>query len=182
VEPSASWEKLLKVIESSAVTSDEGKSLIHTIVMTLHFHFIGENLVSILSQRVSQISIQTRFTFDEDAWPPNQPKDFTPLLLVHHQGRHTIEHSNALAKIQASGVDNLAFTDSVPKCHQQDYHESLKETLDASKMTKQLADILAPLEESNDPQFILIEGLPGIGKTLLFHTNGVQRNYYNHLN
>ena len=34
-------------------------------------------------------------------------------------------------------------------------------------MTKQLLDILAPLEESNDPQFILIEGLPGIGKTFL---------------
>jgi len=134
--------------------------------MALFFICIGEDSISILSQRVSQISIQTRFSFDEDAWPPNQPKDFTPLLLVHHQGRHTIEHSTALAKIQASGIDNLAST-GVPKCHQQDNHKSLKEALDASKMTKQLVDILAPLEESNGPQFILIEGLPGIGKTLL---------------
>ena len=31
-------------------------------------------------------------------------------------------------------------------------------------ITKQLEDILSP---SNDAQFILVEGLPGIGKTLL---------------
>ena len=39
--------------------------------------------------------------------------------------------------------------------------------LDTSKVTKEVAEILAPLETSDDPQFILIEGAPGIGKTLL---------------
>ena len=34
-------------------------------------------------------------------------------------------------------------------------------------MTKQLVDILAPLEDSNNPQFVLVEGLPGIGKSML---------------
>ena len=58
-------------------------------------------------------------------------------------------------------------TDDVPSCHQQDSHESLREVLDVSKMTKQLLDILAPLQENNDPQLILIEGMPGIGKTML---------------
>ena len=39
--------------------------------------------------------------------------------------------------------------------------------LDTSKVTKEVAEILAPLETSDDPQFILIEGAPGIGKSLL---------------
>ena len=39
--------------------------------------------------------------------------------------------------------------------------------LDTSKVTKEIAEILAPLETSDNPQFILIEGAPGIGKTLL---------------
>ena len=39
--------------------------------------------------------------------------------------------------------------------------------LDTSKVTKEVAEILAPLETSDDPQFILIEGAPGIGKSVL---------------
>ena len=39
--------------------------------------------------------------------------------------------------------------------------------LDTSKVTKEVAEILAPLEISDDPQFILIEGAPGIGKSSL---------------
>ena len=39
--------------------------------------------------------------------------------------------------------------------------------LDTSKVTKEIVEIVAPLETSNDPQFILIEGAPGMGKTLL---------------
>ena len=38
---------------------------------------------------------------------------------------------------------------------------------DNSKMTKQLVDVLAPLQDSDVVQFILVEGLPGIGKSLL---------------
>ena len=38
---------------------------------------------------------------------------------------------------------------------------------DTSRTTKELLDILAPLENSASPQFVLIKGLPGIGKSLL---------------
>jgi len=36
-----------------------------------------------------------------------------------------------------------------------------------SKVTKEVTKILAPLEEHEEPQFILIEGAPGIGKSVL---------------
>ena len=117
-----------------------------------------------MSERVSQVTTQTRFTVEEDAWPPKQPKQFTPLLLIHHRGQHTIKQSTILAKLQSGGITS---TDSVPKFHRLDSHGSLREALDVSKMTKQLVDILAPLQDNNDPQFILVEGLPGIGKTML---------------
>ena len=51
--------------------------------------------VSILSDRVRQRNIQARIAVDEDSWPPNKPKDFTPLLLIYHLGQHTFEQTTA---------------------------------------------------------------------------------------
>jgi len=48
-----------------------------------------------------------------------------------------------------------------------DSHEKLREVPDACKTTYELIDILTPLKENCDPQFILVEGLPGIGKSEL---------------
>jgi len=118
--------------------------------------------VSILSDRVRQINIQTRLAVDEDAWPPNQPKEFVPVLLIHHQGQHTVKQATALqmaGSVQLGGVPS--------KHYPQDSHQSLKEALHNSKTTKQLVDILAPLQDSDGSQLILVEGLPGIGKSLL---------------
>jgi len=41
--------------------------------------------------------------------------------------------------------------------------------VEANTSTKQLTNILAPMEESDHPQFVLVEGLPGIGKSTLLH-------------
>ena len=115
-----------------------------------------------MCDRVRQLNIQTRFAVDEDSWPPNQPKDFTPLLLVHHQGQQTFEQATAL---QLAGSIHPGRLSS--KHYPQHSQQSLREALDNSKTTKQLVDILAPLQESDDAPFILVEGLPGIGKSLL---------------
>ena len=51
----------------------------------------------------------------------------------------------------------LVIMQSVPEHYPKlDSHEPLQEV----SVTKELAEILAPLEQSNDPQFILIEGAP----------------------
>ena len=118
--------------------------------------------VSILSDRVRQLNIQTRFAIDEDAWPPNQPQDFTPLLLVHHEGQYTFKPTAALQLAGSIQSGRPYF-----KCYPQDSHQSQREALDNSKTTKQLVDILAPLQKRDNAQFILVEGLPGIGKSLL---------------
>ena len=133
---------------------------------------VGADAVSILSEMVSQSNERERFNADEETWPPDQPKNFTPLVLIHHQGQHTMKQPTAVAQlIQTGDVDEitlLASNRSVPKHHRKlDSHEPLQEVLDSSTVTKELAEILAPLEQSKDPQFILIEGAPGIGKSIL---------------
>ena len=121
---------------------------------------------------VSQCNVRERFNTDEETWPPDQPKNFTPLVLIHHQGQHSMKQAATMAQvIQTSDIDeitSLANNQSVPKHHPKiKSHEPLQEVLDSSTVTKELTEILAPLEQSKDPQFILIEGAPGIGKSIL---------------
>ena len=61
----------------------------------------------------------------------------------------------------------LVIGQSPPNHSKLDSHEPLQEVLDSSMVTKELTEILAPLEQCKEPQFILIEGAPGIGKSIL---------------
>ena len=84
---------------------------------------------------------------DDDTWPPEQPTNFTPLLLIHHQGNRTPAQVTAMAKLMHAG--------------------DIQKTFDTSKATKDIEEILFPLEKSEEASFVLIEGAPGIGKTIL---------------
>ena len=121
---------------------------------------------------MSKCNVRERYSSDEEVWPPDQPKFFIPLILIHHQGQHTMKQATAMAQlIQTCEIDivtSLASDQSIPEYHPKlDSQELLQEVLDSSTVTKELAEILAPLEQSEDPQFILIEGAPGIGKSIL---------------
>ena len=121
---------------------------------------------------VSQSNVRERFNTDEETWPPDQPKNFTPLVLIHHQGQHSMKQATAMAQLIQTGdiddITSLASNQSVPTNHPKlDSHKPLQEALDSSTVTKELTEILAPLEQSKEPQFILIEGAPGIGKSIL---------------
>ena len=123
---------------------------IHLVVYFNYSHLVitvGAEAVTILSSRISQINVQTRFMVDDDTWPPEQPTSFTPLLLIHHQGHRSPEQVTAMAKLTHAG--------------------NIHETLDTSKATKEIKEILFALEKSNEASFVLIEGAPGIGKTIL---------------
>ena len=99
---------------------------------------------------------------DKNTWPPGQSKTFTPLLLVHYQGHHTPEQVTAMAELMYSGnIISVTGSQSVVK------HAKCQKVLDTSTTTKEIKEILAPLENSKDPCYILIEGAPGIGKSVL---------------
>ncbi|XP_065913287.1 protein NLRC5-like isoform X2 [Dysidea avara] len=164
MDTSASWEKLFKVIESPAVSAPDrvtSKPDKEKPGVTCE----GLDAVLLLSDRVSRQNEQARFTRDENAWPPYQCKQFTPLLLIHHEDQHILKHSSPqqLAKfVQIGETDELT---SLDKHHKLEIHEVLSS--DTSRTTKELLDILATLEDNDNTGFVLIEGLPGIGKSLL---------------
>ena len=134
---------------------------------------IGADAITILSEMVSHCNLRERFNTDEETWPPDQPKNFTPQVLIHHQGQYNMKQAIAMARlIQTGGVDEISSltnnNQSLSKHHPKlDSHEPLQKVLGSSTVTKELSDILAPLEKLKDPQFILIEGAPGIGKSIL---------------
>ena len=37
--------------------------------------------------------------FDVDAWPPNQPENFTLLVLIHYQEQHTGKQVTEMTKL-----------------------------------------------------------------------------------
>ena len=133
---------------------------------------VGADAVSILSEMVSQCNVREWFNTDEETWPPDQPKNFTPLVLIHHQGQHTMKQATAVAQLIQTGdideITSLANNQLVSKHRPRlDSNESLQEVLDNSMVTKELTEILAPLEQSENSHFMLIEGAPGIGKSIL---------------
>ena len=129
---------------------------------------MGVEAITILSERVREISIQTRSRIDEETWPPVPPKTFTPLVLIQYYSHHSLKQSTAMAEfIERGHIYDVVTTNTFPIHLKIDSHQPLQELLDTSKVTKEVTDILVPLETSDEPQFILIQGVPGIGKTLL---------------
>ena len=115
-----------------------------------------------LSKRVKQFSIQTRFMAEKDSWPPEQLKAFIPLLFIHYQGHRTPEQVIGMAELMHSGDIG-----KLKAASEKNSDGQIEGLFDTSKTTKEIQEILAPLEERNSPSFILIEGAPGIGKSIL---------------
>ena len=103
---------------------------------------------------------------DKNTWPPGQSKTFTPLLLVHYQGHRTPEQVTAMAEVMYTGDISKAasVTGKYPKLGG---NEKFQKVLDTSTTTKEIKEILASIESNKDPCYILIEGAPGIGKSVL---------------
>ena len=107
--------------------------------------------------------IQTRFTSERGEWPPDQPKHFTSLTLIHHKDGRTQKEILAMAKVYRSGdIDAIMLS----ACEQNSFKKS-NMLFSQSKTSKDITEIFAAGEDGQEPRSILIEGLPGIGKTEL---------------
>ena len=99
---------------------------------------------------------------DKESWPP---KKFITPVLIQHQNYYTKEMAIQRAKMYR---DKLLFSTSSNSdsrhCRLNSY---VKKIFNASKATQDIAEILASLEDNDDPQFILIEGDSGMGKSFL---------------
>ena len=128
-------------------------------------------VIMMLSNHAKAVYKATRFTVSKETWPPEEAKEYTPLLLLHHEDEYSINDVTTIIKALHSGAisDVVSATSSKPLAMQTSSHrhDNLGAALKASKTTTEISEILAPLEVSDKPQTILIEGAPGIGKTIL---------------
>ena len=115
---------------------------------------------------------RTRFTPKGAEWPPNQAKIVVSVALIHYKGKRTQQELFEIVNIHKEGapaVDNfLSSTCQGPS--------TKKPRLNYSKVTKNITDIFAAgptdltetgTSSTKEPKRILIEGAPGIGKTVL---------------
>ena len=107
----------------------------------------------------------TRFITAKKAWPPQQPKHFTTLAFIYHKNDYTHDDVITLATVTGKGHmdDVIANTaDHTEKDDSDDYFHK-------GKVTESIPEWLAVLEtpESDQPNTILIEGAPGMGKSFL---------------
>ena len=93
--------------------------------------------------------IKSRF-HAPDEWPPYHPKHYTTLALIHHKGRH-------------SNTEVISVAQTVVSKGNVSKHEP--ENISVSYHSKDISEFFPNASVSS--YLILIEGAPGIGKTVL---------------
>ena len=110
--------------------------------------------------------ISSRYSPTVDEWPPYQPRHYTTLALIHHKDKCT--DATVISVTQELAV--------VGKIYHKEGLSASNSSLSHipnlySNTTKNISDIFKPVTASDgftiNPCIILIEGAPGIGKTVL---------------
>ena len=129
-------------------------------------------MFDILHDNLCDTYEETRYKPVGAEWPPNQPKSIVSVALIHYKGKRTRQELFAIAQRHKDGsiaIDQLVSSRSQAPA-------AKKQRLDHSRVTKDIADIftadsMGQTEDSTylnkPPKRILIEGAPGIGKTVL---------------
>ena len=116
--------------------------------MTL-FHVFPLVDVAAATNHLREYYIKFRFKMTEKDWPPYQPKEYTPLELSYEKKNDAA--SNLKYENNANTINNMT---SVPCNPHINYDKST---------TKNMTELF----ETSKPSLILIEGAPGMGKTVL---------------
>ena len=111
--------------------------------------------------------INSRYSAAVDDWPPYHPKHYTTLALIHHKDKYT--DAAVLSVTQELAVAGK-FQPNIEGLLSSDDGISQASNL-YSNATKNISDIFVPFMANDkltiEPCIILIEGAPGIGKTVL---------------
>ena len=154
----ASWNKIIKAIDI-VVASNKNYSC--SLCSSPSEVYKTREAVSDLACRLKEMSKNNRYKSDlkDDNWPVATPKHFTSVALIHHKGERTKREVLDIANLQKRGNFDL------DKIHTDG------EYFKQSKCSKKISDIFAKVKCANgitkSPGIVLIEGVPGIGKTVL---------------
>ena len=109
------------------------------------------------TKQLQQRFISSRFASSVDDWPPYQPKHYTTLAFIHNKGKYT-------DAVRFTVAQELAVAGKINTC------KVYKHSNSNASMTKSISDIFLPITSADGSLVdlhILIEGPPGIGKTVL---------------
>ena len=136
----ASWGKLLQIVYSPAVTE-----IINTFNKSPYNRKELTESVAVeeLENKLKDRHIVSRYKSSQDDWF-SMPKHFTSIALIHQKRHKTKREIIAFANMHLKG----------------DFTES-------GKITTDIAEIFKSVECNDNPYTLLIEGAPGIGKTIL---------------
>ena len=136
------------------------------------FNATEAQIFKLIDGHLRKLYKRTRFTAKGAEWPPQQAKIFVSLALVHYKGKRTQQEYFEIAKIQKEGATAIdKFTSSTYTGP-----SAKKPRLDYSRVTTKITDVFAAdltdltetcTSSTKPPKRILIEGAPGIGKTVL---------------
>ena len=145
------------------------------LVIALYFIATGSHssvfdtfLVEYLCNRY----IETRYISEEKEWPPNQPKHYINLAVIHYQGSRTQEE--VIFRSQHHKYTDLAFNKKCSFLYANNQQSNIssrfqvtEEIVDLFTADPCLGEAESDANSGHLPRSILIEGAPGIGKTVL---------------
>ena len=147
-----SWSKVIDAIESPSVVSTAKASAEVTVSAAA--------IISNVSNQLQEFYVNERYKTLEDDWPSYQPEHFTSVALIHHREKHiTKTEVFAIASAMHKGEVNIKSDNS----QSQGYFSMCTSTREISEL---FLPLHGELEVNAKPNMILIEGAPGIGKTI----------------
>lgn len=169
----ASWYKVIRIVDTVVGAKAYSKAAAGNENVTVN------DIIIISSDQLRQFYKNERYSNTEDDWPPYQPDHFTSVALIHHREKHNTERE--VISIATKMHKGNFKADQVTQDPEQSTgtvtvkHKLSDEYFLGCKSTKDLAEIFAPVQKpSVHPEYnptavnnILIEGAPGIGKTIL---------------
>ena len=113
--------------------------------------------------------IQTRYIPEAKEWPPNQPKYYVNLAVMHYQGSRTQEE--VMLSTQHNKHMDFTTENEVSFLNKQlrfsNKFQITREIVDLFLTNPNIGEAESDASSTNLPGSILIEGAPGIGKTIL---------------
>ena len=121
------------------------------------------NISEVVANNLRDDYMESRYNYDVGEWPPDQPKTVVNVALIHYKGIRTEQELIEISKRHKDGayaVDQLAHHSRVTKDIATIFsidHDNISVNINSTETGA----------TGNPPKFILIEGAPGIGKTVL---------------
>ena len=136
----ASWGKLIQVVYSPAVTK-----IINSFDKSPYDRkeSIESGAVAELENKLKEQHIVSRYKSSQDDWF-SMPEHFTSVALIHQKRHKTKKEIIAFANMHLKG-----------------------NVTESGKITTDIAEIFKSVERNDNSYTLLIEGAPGIGKTIL---------------